>query len=179
MSRLQKWLDSVCGAAVPHPPAGALVRAVWRRPGWLPHRDGAQEGGGAQPAAAGGGVTHRSPLNVLSKPGVRRLTCAHHHRLSSLPSWTHSAYQGGWTVSQVCSQTPHFTSQIFCKCLNVQPLLEISWINPEYCSATVSGFKCMMLISSSFFFCWGLFCRNSAQSDTQPVQVETRSTLSF
>lgn len=37
---------------------------------------------------------------------------------------------------------------IFFKCLNVQPLLEVSKIIPEYCSATVSGSKCMILISS-------------------------------
>lgn len=106
--RLQQWLHSLCVVVVPHPPAGALVRAVWRRAGWLPHRDGTQEGGGTQPAAAGGGVAHHSPLIDLSKPGVRRLTCAHHRRLSSLPSRTHSAYHWGWSVTQVCSQTPYF-----------------------------------------------------------------------
>lgn len=42
----------------------------------------------------------------------------------------------------------HFTDLFFFKCLNVQPLLEVSKIIPEYCSATVLGSKCMILISS-------------------------------
>lgn len=89
-------------AAVPHPAAGMLVRAVWRRPGRLPHRDGEQEGAGAQPAAAGGGVTDCSPVILLSEPGVGWLACPHGYTLTPLPARTHSAYHRGRTVTQVC-----------------------------------------------------------------------------
>lgn len=96
----------VC-VAVPHPAAGMLVRAVWREPRWLPHRDGRQKGAGAEPAAAGGGVTDHSSIVILPELCIRWFSRPHGHPLASVPARARAAYHRRRAVTEVCLQMFH------------------------------------------------------------------------
>lgn len=95
--------------AVPHSTAGMLVRAVRREPRRLPHRDGRQEGAGAEPPTPGGGVTDHSSIIILSELCIRWFARPHGHPLTSVPAWARSARHGRWAVTEVCLRMFHVT----------------------------------------------------------------------
>lgn len=115
-------------AVVPYPAPGPEVWAVWWSTWWLPYRDGQQEGAGAQPAAAGGGVSGDPSFRVLSHNGFRRLTCPQANILTPLPTWACSAYQGRWADAEVCNVP---ATHIWIKVLGDSYLFEPSCVNPH------------------------------------------------